>query len=169
MSEHWAWPPLFLEALSASGLVRASARAVRIGRRTVYDKRERDPEFAAALDEALAPFRDGKRPHDRHALARFPKHAALAPLDKVSADAGAVSVAELEAKFGCSLDELADNAHRSYPARGDVETWDIIERFAEDIRALAARADRPGITHRPHRGRHAVAEIASYLCGKRAA
>jgi hypothetical protein len=97
MSEHWAWPPLFLEALAASGLIRASARAVGVGRRTVYGKRERDPEFATACDEALAPFRDGKRPYNRRALARFPKHAALAPLDKVSADAGAVSVGELEA------------------------------------------------------------------------
>ena len=51
----------------AQGLIRASARTIGVGRQTVYDRRNRDPEFAAAWDAALAPYRAG-RPQDLDAL-----------------------------------------------------------------------------------------------------
>src|SRR5579872_5816316 len=108
MAPRWDWAPLFLAALERSGMVRASARACGVGRRTVYDRRERDPDFAAAWDAALEPFRRGERPYDRRPLAAFPAHRALAPLEATSAECGAVSVEELERKLRMSLDELAD-------------------------------------------------------------
>jgi hypothetical protein len=42
----------FLDSFAESGNVRASAMTAGVGRRTVYDWREKDPEFAAAFDEA---------------------------------------------------------------------------------------------------------------------
>ncbi len=150
MTEHWDWPPLFLEALAASGLIRASARAVGIGRRTAYDRRDRDPEFAAAWDAALQPFRAGERGCDRRPLAAFPAHAALAPLEMISAECGAVTIDELEARLGCSLEQFACKVER-YPIRGDIETWRIISRYSREIRGLAN-----GSPPRVHRARHAV-------------
>ena len=47
------WAPVFLASLARTGSVRASARAAGVGRRTVYDRRERDLEFAAAWDAAF--------------------------------------------------------------------------------------------------------------------
>ena len=76
MAPRWEWAPAFLLALEQSGLIRASARAVGIGTRTAYDKRERDPEFAAAWDTAFAPFLHGDRRYDRRPLAAFPAHQA---------------------------------------------------------------------------------------------
>jgi hypothetical protein len=154
MTEHWDWPPLFLEALAASGLIRASARAVGIGRRTTYDKRERDPEFAAAWDAAVEPFRAGERACDRRPLAAFPAHAALAPLDKVSAECGAVTIDELEGRLGCSLEQFACKVER-YPISGDVETWRLVSRYSHEIRGLAN-----GSPSRVHRARHAVGASA---------
>lgn len=43
----------FLHALSLRGCVRDACEAVGVGRRTVYEHRERDPEFAAAWEQAL--------------------------------------------------------------------------------------------------------------------
>jgi hypothetical protein len=45
------WAPAFLEELARCGNV--SATAVKVGRRTVYDRRSTDPVFAAAMKEAL--------------------------------------------------------------------------------------------------------------------
>lgn len=43
----------FLEELRKRGNVRDACRTAGIGRQTVYDLRGRDPEFAAAWDEAV--------------------------------------------------------------------------------------------------------------------
>ena len=43
---------IFLTTLRDTCNVSASARAAKMGRRTVYDWRDADPEFAAAWDEA---------------------------------------------------------------------------------------------------------------------
>jgi hypothetical protein len=147
MTGCWDWAPLFLDALGRSGLVRASARAVGIGRRTADDRRARDTEFAAAWEAALAPFRCGDRRYDRAALAPFPNHAALAPLDKISAQVGAVSVAELEAAFGNPLDQLADQI-LWYGHRGDPDIRRIARNFSDKVRALADRRGCPAAA--PH-------------------
>lgn len=139
MGKHHWWAPPFLVALERSGMIRASARAVGVGRRTVYDRRERDPEFRAMWDEALAPFRRGERAYDRRPLAAFPAHRALAPLEEISADVGAVSVDELEAWLGCSLDEYAEKVRR-YGARGDRELRRIMLEWSYGIHELASRA-----------------------------
>jgi hypothetical protein len=47
------WAPAFIAELERCGLIRASARAVGVGRRTVYDRRDRDPQFAAAWAAAF--------------------------------------------------------------------------------------------------------------------
>lgn len=47
------WAPAFLAALERSGMVSEAARAAGVGRRTAYDRRERDEQFAQAWDEAL--------------------------------------------------------------------------------------------------------------------
>lgn len=47
------WGPKFLAALARTGVVQAAARLAKVGRRTVYDRRGTDPEFAAAWDEAV--------------------------------------------------------------------------------------------------------------------
>lgn len=44
---------LFIEELRKRGNVSEAAAAASIGRRTAYELRERDPEFAAAWDEAV--------------------------------------------------------------------------------------------------------------------
>lgn len=85
MAPRWEWAQAFLLALEQLGLIRGSARAVGIGTRTAYDKRERDPEFAAVWDTALAPFLHGDRRYDRRPLAAFPAHQALAPFERESA------------------------------------------------------------------------------------
>lgn len=43
----------FLEALRRGMSVTAAAQAIGVGRRTVYDWREADPDFASAWDEAV--------------------------------------------------------------------------------------------------------------------
>ena len=47
------WKPKFLEALAASPNVSAACRNTGIGRKTAYDARDSDPEFAEKWDEAL--------------------------------------------------------------------------------------------------------------------
>ncbi len=47
------WRAAFLGALRTTGMVSAACRLAGVGRRTVYDHREADPEFAKAWDEAL--------------------------------------------------------------------------------------------------------------------
>lgn len=143
MAPRWDWAPLFLVALERSGLVRASARAVGVGRRTAYDRRERDAAFAAKWAAALEPFRRGERSYDRRPLADFAVHRALAPLDTLSAEVGAVSVAALEARLGCSLDEYADKLARF---GGDRLTKRIAAESAAEVRALARRARTRGAT-----------------------
>jgi hypothetical protein len=50
---HPDWTTGFLAALEQSPNVSAACRAVGIGRRTAYDRRESDPEFARDWDDAL--------------------------------------------------------------------------------------------------------------------
>lgn len=50
------WPPVesaFLRALSATANVTEAARAAGISRQTAYERRESDPDFAAAWRDAL--------------------------------------------------------------------------------------------------------------------
>ena len=47
------WVDAFLAALEVTGIVADAARTVKIGRRTVYDRREQDQDFADAWDEAV--------------------------------------------------------------------------------------------------------------------
>jgi hypothetical protein len=47
------WHPLFLKALASSPNVARAARLAGIARRSAYDAREADPEFALAWDDAL--------------------------------------------------------------------------------------------------------------------
>lgn len=47
------WMPLFLERLALTGLVGASANSVGISRVTAYDRRNTDPIFAQAWDDAM--------------------------------------------------------------------------------------------------------------------
>jgi hypothetical protein len=44
------WKPVFLEALKRTAMVTAAAEEAQISRRTAYDARERDAEFAARWD-----------------------------------------------------------------------------------------------------------------------
>ena len=138
MGKHWDWAPVFLLALERSGLIRPSARACGVGRRTVYDRRASDPEFAARWDAVLAPFLRGEREYSRRALAPFPMHAALKPLDTLSADLGAVNVDELERRLGCSLEVWAAKIERV--AGRDKGTRAVLVRYSDGVRALAARA-----------------------------
>lgn len=47
------WPRLFLAALREGSSAAMAARLAGVGRRTAYDRRERDERFAAAWDTAL--------------------------------------------------------------------------------------------------------------------
>ena len=47
------WRPKFIAALRDLGNVRRSCEAAKVGRRTVYDHRTRDQDFAHEWDEAL--------------------------------------------------------------------------------------------------------------------
>ncbi|MDE2100504.1 MAG: hypothetical protein KGL39_24885 [Patescibacteria group bacterium] len=47
------WMPKFLRALSESGNVTASCKEAAVGRMTVYELREADPEFASDWDNAI--------------------------------------------------------------------------------------------------------------------
>jgi hypothetical protein len=47
------WEPLFLEHLANSGNIFASAKAAKITRSTVYERRDNDPEFKAAMFSAF--------------------------------------------------------------------------------------------------------------------
>jgi hypothetical protein len=47
------WPRLFLAALREGSSIAMAARLAGVGRRTAYDRRERDERFAAAWDTAL--------------------------------------------------------------------------------------------------------------------
>lgn len=47
------WAPLFLVELRNSGNVRQSCEKAGVGRKTVYEHRDRDPEFAAAWADAV--------------------------------------------------------------------------------------------------------------------
>jgi len=46
------WPAAFLVELEKHGSITAAARAAGVGRRTVYDERDRNPEFDQAVVEA---------------------------------------------------------------------------------------------------------------------
>ena len=52
MSKH-RWAGRFLKSLAKTGNATLAAKATGISRRTVYDWRAKDPEFAATWDEAL--------------------------------------------------------------------------------------------------------------------
>lgn len=45
------WRPKFLKAFAETGLVTEAAAKAKVGRRTVYDERERNPDFAAKWAE----------------------------------------------------------------------------------------------------------------------
>ncbi len=47
------WQPAFVAALRETGIIRAACEAAKVGRRTAYDARETNPDFARAWDEAL--------------------------------------------------------------------------------------------------------------------
>jgi hypothetical protein len=47
------WHKKFLAALPKTPSVTLAAKAAGVGRKTVYEHRDRDPEFAAAWDDAL--------------------------------------------------------------------------------------------------------------------
>ena len=47
------WQERFLAALASTGNVTVAAAKAKVGRRTVYDERVRDPLFAQAWDEAV--------------------------------------------------------------------------------------------------------------------
>jgi len=47
------WEKAFLSALERTGVVGWAAKAVGVGRRTVYDHRQADPDFAEKWEEAL--------------------------------------------------------------------------------------------------------------------
>jgi len=47
------WKPVFLKTLARTPSVTMAATAAGIQRRTAYDHREKDPEFAQAWDDAL--------------------------------------------------------------------------------------------------------------------
>jgi hypothetical protein len=46
-----AWPDRFLTELPKHGTISGTAKAVNVGRRTVYDELERNPDFAADVRE----------------------------------------------------------------------------------------------------------------------
>jgi hypothetical protein len=47
------WPAKFIEALAKTCNVARAARLAKVGRRTVYDRRAANPEFAAQWDESI--------------------------------------------------------------------------------------------------------------------
>ena len=47
------WKPVFLEHLAATGNVKLAADAAGVGRRTVYDRRQAEKEFAAQWEDAV--------------------------------------------------------------------------------------------------------------------
>jgi hypothetical protein len=57
------WRAAFLEALAKTPSVTVAARAAGVGRRTVYDARDRDEEFAEQWDDALAQSIDALEAH----------------------------------------------------------------------------------------------------------
>lgn len=52
------WDKAFLTALAHNGVVTYACEAAGIGRRTAYDRRETDTEFAAAWEDAVEEARD---------------------------------------------------------------------------------------------------------------
>lgn len=51
--ERTDWPEKFLTAFASLGNVARACQKTRVGRRTAYDRREADPEFAARWDEVI--------------------------------------------------------------------------------------------------------------------
>lgn len=47
------WAERFLEKLGQCGVIEHAARLAIVGKRTVYERRDADPEFAAAMSAAL--------------------------------------------------------------------------------------------------------------------
>lgn len=47
------WPERFIGALSKHGVVTAAAKAARISRKTVYERRAEDKDFAELWDDAI--------------------------------------------------------------------------------------------------------------------
>lgn len=47
------WAPSFLETLADVGVIKWACKAAKIGRSTVYERRDQDPAFAAAMADAL--------------------------------------------------------------------------------------------------------------------
>lgn len=55
------WAPKFLARLGLAGNIREAAQVVKVNRRTVYKRRDADPDFAAAMEDALADAMDRLR------------------------------------------------------------------------------------------------------------
>jgi hypothetical protein len=53
------WQPAFLATLANCGIVRYSCAQAGVGRVAAYNARDRDPQFAAAWDEAIEDACDG--------------------------------------------------------------------------------------------------------------
>ena len=64
------WAPEWLAALAAMGTIRGACRVVNVGRSTVYDRRARDVDFAAAWDAVELEIR-GPKPPPRIDLSRL--------------------------------------------------------------------------------------------------
>jgi hypothetical protein len=47
------WAPRFLQSVALTGNIGTSAKVAAVDRKTIYNRRNRDPEFAAALADAL--------------------------------------------------------------------------------------------------------------------
>lgn len=52
------WRPVFLAAFAKSGIIRRAAEAAGVNRCTVAEHRQKDPDFAAAYQEALEDSND---------------------------------------------------------------------------------------------------------------
>lgn len=150
------WVPEFLAELERSGSVRASVRAVGLGRQTVYDRRDADPEFAAAWDAALAAARDrlaaaaAERKPDKKAkgsqrFQRFSRHRDEAPDDPAQPEEPdqktreSTGLAEAPAPAVADPEKADDDADEQLRATGSYLTrrygpdaWDPARAVASD-------------------------------------
>lgn len=134
----WNWPPTFLDALARSGLIRASARACGVGRRTVYDQRDRDPHFAAASDAALAPFRRGDR---LYAAARWQRSLRTARWRRWRTSQPTSAPSRSTSSSANSAARCTCSPTRLHGYGGDRGAKRIAAEWSEGIRDLARRAE----------------------------
>lgn len=117
----------------------------------------------------------------RRALATFPAHRALAPLEDISADVGAVSIDELERKLGCTLYVFADKVarvrrrpgretHRRRVERGHPRPRSTRRNRTRNVGLAWVFGGRRARTRAPARGsehRWVSAGVTRRLCGVR--